>query len=213
MTAARLVVAGLRHYWRTNLAVVLGVATAVAVLAGALLVGDSVRGSLRDLVLQRLGRTDRRSCRRGSSGRRSPTTCGRIAISPRRSVASARSSWSQGVVSDQASGRRVVARAGLRRGRSLLAVPASRRSQPAGRPRRVRQPRARRRHRRAPETAPSSSASSGRPRFRSSRCTAARTMSGRTLRLTVRAVLSRAGPRASSRCGRSRARCARSSCR
>ena len=37
----------------------LGVATAVAVLAGALLVGDSVRGSLRDLVLQRLGRTDR----------------------------------------------------------------------------------------------------------------------------------------------------------
>ena len=30
---------------------VAGVATAVAVLAGALLVGDSVRGSLRDLVL------------------------------------------------------------------------------------------------------------------------------------------------------------------
>ncbi|MGB7220719.1 MAG: ABC transporter permease [Vicinamibacterales bacterium] len=46
------------YYWRTNVAVVLGVATAVAVLAGALLVGDSVRGSLRDLVLQRLGRTD-----------------------------------------------------------------------------------------------------------------------------------------------------------
>ncbi len=59
MTARRLVVAGLRHYWRTNLAVVVGVATAVAVLAGALLVGDSVRGSLRDLVLQRLGRVDR----------------------------------------------------------------------------------------------------------------------------------------------------------
>ena len=59
MTAARLVVAGLRHYWRTNLAVIVGVATAVAVLAGALLVGDSVRGSLRDLVLQRLGRVDR----------------------------------------------------------------------------------------------------------------------------------------------------------
>ncbi len=46
------------HYWRTNLAVVLGVATAVAVLAGALLVGDSVRASLRDLVVQRLGQTD-----------------------------------------------------------------------------------------------------------------------------------------------------------
>jgi len=35
------------------------VATAVAVLAGALLVGESVRGSLRDLVLLRLGKTDR----------------------------------------------------------------------------------------------------------------------------------------------------------
>src|SRR5215469_3561117 len=45
-------------YWRTNGAVVLGVATAATVLAGALLVGDSVRGSLRDLVIQRLGRTD-----------------------------------------------------------------------------------------------------------------------------------------------------------
>jgi putative ABC transport system permease protein len=59
MTSRDLIVSGLRHYWRTNLAVVAGVATAVAVLAGALLVGDSVRGSLRDLVLQRLGRTDR----------------------------------------------------------------------------------------------------------------------------------------------------------
>ncbi len=37
----------------------LGVATAVAVLAGALLVGDSVRASLRELALQRLGQTDR----------------------------------------------------------------------------------------------------------------------------------------------------------
>ena len=48
----------LAHYWRTNIAVVLGVAAAVAVLSGALMVGDSVRGSLRDLVAQRLGRTD-----------------------------------------------------------------------------------------------------------------------------------------------------------
>jgi ABC-type lipoprotein release transport system permease subunit len=38
--------------------VVLGVATAVAVLAGALLVGESVRGSLRGLVLDRIGKTD-----------------------------------------------------------------------------------------------------------------------------------------------------------
>ena len=55
----QLVVRSLAYYWRTNLAMVAGVATAVAVLAGALLVGDSVRGSLRDLALQRLGRTDR----------------------------------------------------------------------------------------------------------------------------------------------------------
>ncbi|MFY9610983.1 MAG: FtsX-like permease family protein [Blastocatellia bacterium] len=48
----------LTYFWRSSLAVVLGVATAVAVLAGALLVGDSVRGSLRDLFVQRLGKTD-----------------------------------------------------------------------------------------------------------------------------------------------------------
>lgn len=49
---------GLTYYWQTNLVVVLGVAIAVAVLAGALLIGASVRGSLRDLVSQRLGNTD-----------------------------------------------------------------------------------------------------------------------------------------------------------
>ena len=48
----------LTYYWRTNLAVIFGVAAAVAVLAGALLVGDSVRASLRDLFLERLGKTD-----------------------------------------------------------------------------------------------------------------------------------------------------------
>ncbi len=45
-------------YWRTNLAVVAGVAVAVAVLAGALLVGASVRSSLRALALERLGAVD-----------------------------------------------------------------------------------------------------------------------------------------------------------
>lgn len=45
----------LAHYWRTHLAVVVGVAVAVAVLTGSLLVGDSVRGSLKKLALQRLG--------------------------------------------------------------------------------------------------------------------------------------------------------------
>src|SRR6185436_7853801 len=59
MTARQLVARALAFYWRSHLAVVAGVATAVAVLAGALLVGDSVRGSLRDMVVQRLGHTDR----------------------------------------------------------------------------------------------------------------------------------------------------------
>jgi putative ABC transport system permease protein len=58
MRTAQLVKQSLQYHWRTNLAVMVGVATAVAVLAGALLVGDSVRASLRDLFLQRLGKTD-----------------------------------------------------------------------------------------------------------------------------------------------------------
>src|SRR5437867_1219659 len=58
MTPSGLVRRGLVYYWRTHAAVVVGVAAAVAVLSGALLVGDSVRGSLADLVRQRLGRTD-----------------------------------------------------------------------------------------------------------------------------------------------------------
>lgn len=58
MTTGQLLQRNLSYFWRTNLAVVAGVAIAVSVLAGALLVGDSVRGSLRDLFLQRLGNTD-----------------------------------------------------------------------------------------------------------------------------------------------------------
>lgn len=48
----------LRHYWRVNLAVLLGMTVGAAVLTGALLVGDSVRQSLRTLTLERLGRID-----------------------------------------------------------------------------------------------------------------------------------------------------------
>ena len=58
MDAWRFILASLRHYRRIHVAVALGVAVATAVLTGALLVGDSVRGSLRDLTLQRLGRID-----------------------------------------------------------------------------------------------------------------------------------------------------------
>src|SRR5215207_9515213 len=50
--------ASLRHYRGLHALVVLGVAVAVAVLAGALLVGSSVRASLRDLALSRLGATE-----------------------------------------------------------------------------------------------------------------------------------------------------------
>src|SRR5262249_14161860 len=46
------------YHWRTNLAVIAGVGIAVSVLAGAALVGQSVRSSLRDLFLNRLGATD-----------------------------------------------------------------------------------------------------------------------------------------------------------
>lgn len=46
------------HYWRINLAVALAVSAATAVLTGALIVGDSMRGSLRDLALSRLGWID-----------------------------------------------------------------------------------------------------------------------------------------------------------
>ncbi len=58
MSRFRFVLASLLHYGRTNLAVAFGVVAATAVLTGALLVGDSMRGSLRDLTLDRLGRID-----------------------------------------------------------------------------------------------------------------------------------------------------------
>ena len=48
----------LRYYWSTNLAIALGVAAATAVLTGALIVGDSMRNSLRELTFQRLGKID-----------------------------------------------------------------------------------------------------------------------------------------------------------
>lgn len=48
----------LTYYWRSNLALLLACAVACAVLTGALLVGDSVRGSLREIALDRLGSID-----------------------------------------------------------------------------------------------------------------------------------------------------------
>jgi len=59
MTWWRLVFRSLLHHRRMNATVAMGVAAATAVLTGALIVGDSVRGSLRALALDRLGQIDR----------------------------------------------------------------------------------------------------------------------------------------------------------
>lgn len=58
MSLVRLIIASLVYHWRMHAAVGAGVAAATAVLTGALIVGDSMRGSLRDLTLERLGRVD-----------------------------------------------------------------------------------------------------------------------------------------------------------
>jgi ABC-type antimicrobial peptide transport system permease subunit len=58
MTLGRLLLRNLFFYWRGNCAVLLGVALGAAVLTGALLVGDSLRGSLRDVILDQLGGVD-----------------------------------------------------------------------------------------------------------------------------------------------------------
>jgi len=55
MTRGRLVLRGLRFYWRSHASVTAGVLLASAMLTGALLVGDSVEESLRAIALARLG--------------------------------------------------------------------------------------------------------------------------------------------------------------
>lgn len=58
MTTTHLVTRSLRYYWRTHLGVMLGVAASTAVLVGALAVGDSVRYSLRQMAMARLGKVE-----------------------------------------------------------------------------------------------------------------------------------------------------------
>src|SRR5262245_2313276 len=58
MTLRRLLLRNLAYHWRGNLAVCLGVVVGTAVLTGALLVSDSLRGSLNDLALRQLGWVD-----------------------------------------------------------------------------------------------------------------------------------------------------------
>ena len=58
MSPLLLILRSLLHHWRANAAVAAGVAVGTAVLIGALLVGDSMRGSLTRLAVDRLGRVD-----------------------------------------------------------------------------------------------------------------------------------------------------------
>jgi len=57
MNLATLVARSLRFHWRSHVGVALGSAVAATVLVGALLVGDSVRGSLARMARARLGGT------------------------------------------------------------------------------------------------------------------------------------------------------------
>ncbi|MEW6071865.1 MAG: FtsX-like permease family protein, partial [Planctomycetota bacterium] len=58
MNRGRLIRRGLGHFRATHLGTVLGVAVGTAVLTGALVVGDSVRLTLRERALARIGRID-----------------------------------------------------------------------------------------------------------------------------------------------------------
>lgn len=58
MTFRRFLFRNLIYHWRGNSAVFLGVVVGTAVLTGALLVGDSLRGSLEEIAVQRLGWVD-----------------------------------------------------------------------------------------------------------------------------------------------------------
>ncbi len=58
MNTRQLLLRNLLFFWKTNLAVILGVIAATAVIGGALVVGDSVRDSLKQMTLDRLGAID-----------------------------------------------------------------------------------------------------------------------------------------------------------
>lgn len=58
MTAVYFTIRTFLHYWRQNLTTALGVAISTAVLAGGLIIGDSVRHSLEKGASMRLGRTE-----------------------------------------------------------------------------------------------------------------------------------------------------------
>ncbi len=65
MTLRRFIFRSLLHYWSTNLATVAGLAVATAVIAGSLMVGDSMNASLRRMALARIGSIDYALASRG----------------------------------------------------------------------------------------------------------------------------------------------------
>ncbi|MCA9117817.1 MAG: FtsX-like permease family protein, partial [Planctomycetaceae bacterium] len=58
MTRSSLMFRSITYHWRNSLAVIAGVIAGTAVIGGALIVGDSVRGSLQQMTLDRLGDID-----------------------------------------------------------------------------------------------------------------------------------------------------------
>ena len=58
MKTSTLILRSLMHYWRIHVAVFLGVVAGTTVISGALIVGDSVRESLKAMSLARLGGVD-----------------------------------------------------------------------------------------------------------------------------------------------------------
>ena len=58
MTLSGIVLRNLRHYWRQHLGVIAGAAICSMVLVGALMVGDSVKATLKRLAGERIGRAD-----------------------------------------------------------------------------------------------------------------------------------------------------------
>jgi len=57
MSRLALILRSLVWHWPTHVGVIIGAAVATMMLVGALVVGDSVRQSLREIALQRLGET------------------------------------------------------------------------------------------------------------------------------------------------------------
>ena len=58
MKPLKLVFRSLLHYRRTNLGILLGTMVSTAILVGALITGDSARGSLKRIVYERLGKIE-----------------------------------------------------------------------------------------------------------------------------------------------------------